>query len=331
MGINNRLWGRVAIMKKRAGILCSVLVAVLCVVIFYSCWNRNADLGSLDLKGNLFVFGHSARIYEWPDTIPTRPAMNNIIQTKFRCVGHNGKIIFSRSRPLFPRVKPDSVPKSIHPLYFYEWGANEYYFIEEMQKYKYNCRGLDYCTETSQYLFSGHLDKKSGLYLMDTLFNVTDNILPKLDFGEHPIGVFFSYYLDSTTIIIKAYRTIFIVDIQDYTLRKITQGTILAVSHDRKQIAIRSREEDYYIYDVTTGGKTFIEHSPHIFESAFSPDGKFLAYQMSDKYVMYGPTRIYLYDIEKEKSYRTEITDRSIFTLMWLPNNEDVKADSAGI
>lgn len=317
-------------MNKNASIQRSIFTIILGIIMstFGGC--SDPDFQSLDLRGKLLIFGERQIVLAWPDTIPKQLDWDEKEALKFQCVSHNNELIFKMLSNRFPHPVKNATRRIIPgPLFYHDRESEEIALLDEMLKYSYACNSLDYIPDTKQYLFSGRINRKRGIYFMDTLFNITGDVFPMLDFGENDGGLTYVFFQDTNTIIIDRRGIIYIADVSDGKLKILDHGTIIGVSLDRQKLMVSIPQEEFYILETSTGDKTIIEENSIVTASTISPDGRYLAYTKLETYP-FGPFRLYLYDMDREKSYRTEITDYGISSMIWLPESADVGKDRVG-
>lgn len=286
-------------------------VIVLFTLFFLLCYEHYSVPEGV--KGTIFVIGHDAYAYNPSKDIRTEiPELGKHLQPTFQCKLALDSFIVSSLNPL------DS-SKGLFGFYKVTPFGNTVTRIVKLRERRYLKQSLDYNEQLDLFLFNGQLNSdEDGLYILDTGFNIIEDISFIVNSLERPSSVENYYLIDSTTILFNHfYQEVRLYSLKDSSSKIIANGSLEAISHDRTKVVLligHSQQQINLLVDLKGGPDVKL---PPINSAGFcfSPDDSYIAC-MHGTNDLSNTFELHIYERSSDKMYKTRITGRG--GLVWV-------------
>ncbi len=266
-----------------------------------------------DARGTIFVIGDDAYAYNPSKDIRTEiPELGKHLQPAFQCKLSLDSFIVSSLNPL------DS-SKGLFGFYKVTPFGKTVTRIVKLRERRYLKQSLDYNEQLDLFLFNGQLNSdEDGLYILDTGFNIIEDLSFIVNSLERPGSVENYYLLDSTTLLFNYfYREVRLYSLKDSTSKIIAHGSLEAISHDRTKVVLSvgyGLQQINLLVDLKGGPDVKL---PPINSAGFcfSPDDSYIAC-MHGTNDLSNTFELHIYERSSHKMYKTKITGRGY--LVWV-------------
>jgi hypothetical protein len=227
------------------------------------------------------------------------------------CRSHRGNYIVSAIHPIVVRgeMRSDTVHYhySLKPLFFHTPLDSTLEMIKSSETKGRKCISLDYLEEENIYIYSGKYDNKFAVLLMDTTFNVISDL-------TSPLASLFTKwtspqvrFVDTEHFLADNGQHTYLVSRKSKELKLLSPGYVCGLSHDHRYVVLQSKGI-YKILDLKTSQEKIIERDSRACEATFSPDDKYIAFLIRISRFPSDYKRLYIYDIDNDEIYKTEVT-----------------------
>ena len=220
------------------------------------------------------------------------------------------------------------------PLFKYRPMDDDLMLVEALNDSSYVCRMIDYAPQWNSYLFVGCYASQPGVFILDSSFaliqNCNDIVFADSDslWGDltdiRRRAYVKAYFLTPRQLLVSNYYETIVVDLDSGTSKRIGQRMhLVAISHDRTRfvdytiVSESPQRHRLTVRDALTGQRIdYIDDLPWPGHCCFSPDDKVLAFTQIEGFK--DIARIWMYDLDEHKLYRSEVTPPRGSSLAWI-------------
>ena len=215
--------------------------------------------------------------------------------------------------------EPECLVANWEVEYIYKWvpGDTSFVLAATVGGRAYPCQNLDYSPSGDRILYSGAMDTKRGVFLLDSAFRVVDTVL-SLGASTSDAPYTIAYFADEDNCVLYRNDSIIICSIAGEEQRRILAGRIEDVcptGHYAVWAYGVLRRSQFFRLDLSTLESTDLDIPRDACEVSISQDGRYIAYAHDPDIAAW--RHISVLDTETGKHHHTHFPS-SCTRLLWI-------------
>jgi hypothetical protein len=191
--------------------------------------------------------------------------------------------------------------------------ANQYTLIPQLSEPSFACNSIDFDKEANSFLYCGEFSAGQGVYCLDSVFSLVDDLTPVLMKGDTssetiiPAGVF----APGNSVLVYEDGNVYSLERIRREKRLVCSGVLVAISPQRDKIAVCDGSYgSWHVSVLSLRDSTWMkvdDDKQRLYIGCFSPDGNVYAYTKVEG-LLDDRKRVWLFDLRTGRHYRTNLT-----------------------